>query len=345
MKKLIIPIAALSLIACGAETKEESNQKKEINLPLVTTQEAKIMPFEEKVSFQATVEADKNVLVSPQSSGVIRGIFVKEGQRVAVGSTLASLDSDILNKNIAELEKSLELATYMFEKQQKLKEQGIGVEVQYEQAKNQKESLESKLATLSTQASKSRVFSPINGYVDEIFPNIGEMASPQAPMFRVLNLDKVTIKSEISEAYLTSIDVGSKASVYFPSIDLRMDNLKITRKGRFINPSNRTFDIQIDLNNQSGKILPNLLAELEVIKSFTKDALLVPSRSIMEDNKGNKYLYVYKDGVATKKNVTVDFVQGDLTQIKKGEQIAEGDQIVVRGAEEIVDGEKVAIKK
>lgn len=373
MKKILFPIIALSLASCAGNSndleglkKQKGDVQKEITAlkgeleelnkqiedkdttkavyPLVTIAEAEEMEFAEKVKFQATVEADKNVMVSPQASGAIKGIFVKEGQRVAAGKTLASLDSDILNRNVAELEKSIELATYMFEKQQKLKDQGVGVEIQYEQAKNQKESLERKLATLSTQASKSRVVSPISGYVDEVFPKIGEMASPQMPMFRVLNLDRVTIKSEISEDYLRDIKTGSPVTVTFPSLGIVKEQ-SITRTGKFINPANRTFEVQVDLKNTKGDILPNLLAELEVTKQFSKDALVIPSRSILEDSEGNKYVYLLANGKAKKTAVKVDFVQGDLTQLKKENGIAKGDKVIVRGVEAIVDGEKVTVKK
>lgn len=345
MKKILIPISILILTACGStsEPKQEETKAEKENIPAVTIATVKQEPFAEKVTFQGTVEADKNVLVSPQSNGVIRAIFVKEGQKVSAGSTLASIDSDIINQNVAEVEKALELANYMYEKQLKLKEQGVGVELQLEQAKNQKESLERKLATLGTQASKTRVSSPITGYVDEIMPKVGEMANPGMPMFRVINLDKVTVKADISENYLMDIKQGNPVEIYFPSINYTIKDLNITRSGKYINPNNRTYDIQIDLTNKEQSILPNLLAEVTVTKDFTEDALIVPSYSVLEDNKGQKYVYLYMDGVAKKQNIKVDFVDGDKTQVTKGSGLNKGDQVVVKGVSAIVDGEKVRL--
>jgi membrane fusion protein (multidrug efflux system) len=372
MKKVFISILSVTILAsCGGKTDglallkaERAKLKGEITIletslkslevkiyDLDTTNNAAlarvevskslIKPFSEEVTFQGSIEANKNVMVAPQSSGAITNIYVKEGEYVSAGKSLASLDSDILSKNVKEVEKALELANYMLEKQTRLKEQEVGTELQYTQAKNQKESLEIKLATLNAQASKNIVSSPISGYVDKIFPNIGEMASPQMPMFRVLNLDKVTVVSEVSENYLNSIKSGSSVSVYFPSIDYRLNNLKVTRVGRFINPTNRTFPIQIDIVNTSGRILPNLLAEVKVTKKFTEKALLVPSKSIFEDNKGEKFLYVVKDGKASKKIIEVDFVEGDTTQLKSG--IEEGEGVIVRGGNAIIDGEKIEV--
>lgn len=301
-----------------------------------------IKPFSERVTFQGSIEANKNVMVSPEASGAITNIYVKEGEYVTAGKALASLDSDILSKNVQEVEKALELANYMFEKQTRLKEQGVGTELDYTQAKNQKESLESKLATLNTQASKSRVVSPISGYVDEIIPNIGEMGSPQMPMFRVLNLDKVTVVADVSEAYLNSIKAGNTVSVNFPSINYMINDLKVTRVGRYINPANRTYEIQIDIPNNNGTILPNLLAEVKVTKQYADKALLVPSNSVFEDSKGQKFLYVVdKENKAVKKNIEVDYVEGDTTKLVNG--IEEGEVVITVGGSAIEEGEKVEI--
>lgn len=301
-----------------------------------------VKPFSERVTFQGSIEANKNVMVSPEASGAITNIYVKEGEYVTAGKALASLDSDILSKNVQEVEKALELANYMFEKQTRLKEQGVGTELDYTQAKNQKESLESKLATLNTQASKSRVVSPISGYVDEIIPNIGEMGSPQMPMFRVLNLDKVTVVADVSEAYLNSIKAGNTVSVNFPSINYMINDLKVTRVGRYINPANRTYEIQIDIPNNNGTILPNLLAEVKVTKQYADKALLVPSKSVFEDSKGQKFLYVVdKENKAVKKNIEVDYVEGDTTKLVNG--IEEGEVVITVGGSAIEEGEKVEI--
>jgi len=374
MIKKIITISAIALVAfsCKPELKgieklkeEKANFEKQIKTYTDSLKEVKLAikaldtnkveglkirtalveqkPFSEIVKFQGTVKADKNVLVSPQSSGVIKGIFVKEGQRVSRGKTLASLDSDILSQSIKEVEKGLELATYMFDKQVKLKAQGVGTELQYEQAKNQKESLERKLATLSTQTSKSRIVSPISGYVDKILPNVGELASPQMPMFRVMNLSKVRVSVDISENYLKDIKRGNTVSVYFPSIDYRLDNLKVTSTGKYINPANRTFSVQIDIHNKDGIIIPNLLAEVSITKSHNKNAILVPSKSILEDNKGQKYIFINENNRATKRNIIIDFVAGEVTQISAESGIEKDMQIITDGCSVLLDGDLVEV--
>ncbi|MDB4195424.1 efflux RND transporter periplasmic adaptor subunit, partial [Flavobacteriales bacterium] len=199
----------------------------------------------------------------------------------------------------------------------------------------------SRLSTLRTQASKYNVTAPFSGYVDKIFTKLGEMASPSMPIIRLVNIDKIVVKAEVSEAYLKDIKAGDKVSINFPSINKNIENAKITSIGKFINPTNRTFPIQVELRNRDKSIIPNLLAEVTVEKDFTQEAILVPSSSVLTDSEGNKYAYVYEGGKVIKRKVEVIYVKGDYTQISAESEVKTGDVIVTKGANGIADGQKV----
>jgi membrane fusion protein (multidrug efflux system) len=91
---------------------------------------------------------------------------------------LITIDSEMLASTIDEIETSLEMANYMFEKQQKLMDEGVGVEIEYEQSRNQKKALEQKLKTMRSQQGKTVVRAPFAGVIDEIMISLGDMASP-----------------------------------------------------------------------------------------------------------------------------------------------------------------------
>jgi len=226
------------------------------------------------------------------------------------------------------------------EKQENLKQKGIGAEANYVQAKNQVESLQTRLATLKTQASKSALVAPFSGYVDEIYTKLGEMASPSMPMIRLVNLDKVKVKAEVSEAYLMDIEIGNKVTLNFPSLN-KVINAKVSSIGKFINPTNRTFPIQIEVANKDREIIPNLIAEVTVEKDFTKEAIIIPSASVLTDSEGMKYVYVYEMGVAKMRKVDVIYVKGSKTQISENSEVKPGETIITKGASAVSDGQKV----
>ena len=95
-----------------------------------------LQSFSHYIEVSGTAEAVKEAYISPELSGQIREIYVKEGDYVKQGQSLMKLNSEITESNMADLQASLDLATVVYEKQARLWEKGIGSEIQYLNAKN-----------------------------------------------------------------------------------------------------------------------------------------------------------------------------------------------------------------
>ena len=188
-------------------------------LTLVSTRTITAMPFEHYVEVVGTLEAGGNTTLFPESNGTVQRILVRQGQRVTAGQVLMELDAAVLQSSLKEAQTSLELATSVYERQAKLWEQKIGSEIQYLQAKNNKETIESRIATLRQQIKMTRVTAPFAGIVDEIFPKVGEMANPAQPAVRLINLEKPYLEAEVSENYATAVKNGAPTRIFFPSLD------------------------------------------------------------------------------------------------------------------------------
>ena len=298
--------------------------------------------FDHFVQTQGMLESEDNIMVSAKSMGVITRVFVKEGQRVAKGQVLAQIDNAITVRSIEEVKAGLELANTVFERQKNLWEQKIGTEVQYLQAKNNKESLEKRLATLDEQLDMSRIKSPIAGTVDEVNVKVGENAAPGLPVFRVINTDQLKVKAKVSEAYVTTIKQGNKVLVSFPDLN-RTIEAKVTFVGRNIDALSRSFPIEVQLPSVSD-LRPNMTAVLRVIFKSEAQALCVPI-NVVQDVNGQKVVYVAEadnaNTVARKRVVEVDGVFDNLAQIKGG--LKAGDQVITFGYQGLNDGELVKI--
>jgi membrane fusion protein, multidrug efflux system len=311
--------------------------------------------FEHYIEVQGAIEAEKNVILTAETGGLIRNIVVQEGQRVSAGQTLVILDSDLITKNISEVQKSLELANYVYEKQSSLHSQGIGSELQFQQAKNNKERLEQSLETLKSQQSMAVVTAPFDGYVEEIFPNVGEMAAPQVPLIRLLNLKRIRIVADVMENYLRSVTKNKKIDLYFSALDTVIRNIPIGLVGKYINPANRTFKIQAEIDNTDERLLPNMVAVVRVKNEVIDSALVVPSISIQQSSSGENYLYVTKEHFdqnkifsrkktkVEKRNVKVGPSDDTKTVILEG--VRAGDEVIVDGARGVKPGMSVRIKK
>ena len=285
--------------------------------------------FEHYFEIQGSVKADKNVIVVPEVGGLISEISVHEGDQILKGSIIARINSDVVSSNMKELEEQRDLAKYMYEKQQSLFDKGVGTELALKQAEGQFRTLEQTIKSLQTQKGKFVVRAPFDGYVEQVFPVQGEMAGPVSPIIRLIALDKMSVKADISESYLRGINMNSAAQLRFPSLGLEsIIGLKLTRIGKFVNPVNRTITVEIDVPKKVEGVVPNLMSVLRIRDYVDSSALAVPTSVIRKDVEVPS-VYIIKNGKAIRTEVVLGRSSGDYTVIESG--ISNGDQLVDKG--------------
>ena len=258
-------------------------------LMTVTSYKAEVKDFNHYIEVQGTVKADQTIELHAEMGGTVTAILAKEGQNVSKGQILATLDSDVIDNSVLQLNTQLALATTTFERQARLWEQNIGSEIQYLQAKAQKEGLENSMKSLRAQARKMKVIAPFSGIIDQIFAKTGELTSPQMPFLRLVNLSSVYVESEVTETYLKSIKKGTEVLLYFSSIGTSVE-ASISQVGNFINPNNRSFKTRIDLKNPNNELKANLLADIK-INDFKANGIVIPSRLVQKDRNDKAFVY------------------------------------------------------
>ncbi len=365
---IILAVAMTLLAACGSDREIEvkkakldklkkqqveiKNQISELEEALraagyqdssnIKTKEVAVAPVQSKefkhfLEIQGNVDSDKNVLVSYKAAGTVTRILVSRGDYVRTGTTLAMIDDEAMRKGVQELKTNLELSKTVYEKQKNLWEQKIGTEVQYLQAKATYEGLQNRLAQLNEQLDTYRVKAPIDGTVDEIYPNEGELASPGMPAFRVVNTSGFKVTADIAEGYISKVKKGNKASIYFPDIDYTMETF-VKVVSDVISPVNRTFRVEFDLKNAPKDIKSNMLAYVK-IQDYSKPSALVIPVNVIQHSETADFVFVVKDSKAVKTEVKVGSIYRTDAEILSG--LNEGDKIITLGYQDVLDGQAV----
>ena len=340
-KELEVQIAELEneLMEAGAIVEKKANKV------LVTAKTLTAEPFLHKIEVRGEVASKKNVFVSAETMGKIKSINVTEGQNVKYGQLLLQLDAEILQNNIAEIKTQLDLATTIFERQANLWGKNIGTEVQYLQAKNNKESLERKLTTLNSQLKQANVYAPFSGIIDNIPARVGEMAQPGVPLVRIVNQDEMYISADVSESFLGSFSEGQKVEIYFPSQDKTVTST-IESLGQVIKNENRTFEIEVKLPRVDFPVKPNQVTVLKLVDYTNEKALVVPTKIVQRDSKGN-YVYALKSQgdqkVATKVYIKPGVTYDQRTEILEG--LKAGQIVALEGYRDLAQDVAVNITK
>ena len=313
---------------------------------LVTTKLLEKQDFKRFVEVQGSVDADDLVDATSDTPGRIISLTVKEGDVVKKGKLIATLDLEQLKKQKAELTTALSLANTVFERQDRLWKQNIGSEIQFLEAKNNKERLEKSIETIDYQMTKGAIYAPITGVVDRVVLQSGEVASPGMPIVQILNTSKLKVTANVPEHLLKSVKRGEVVTVRFPSIDAEQ-RARISLIGRVINPSNRTFEIEVQLTQNSSLLKPNLLATVLINDLSYDDVMTVPIEAVLQEVGGKDYVYVQSGGedeiTAEKRYVaTGESYQGEIIVI---EGLKGGEILILEGARDLTDGELIRIAK
>ena len=326
------------------ETKIDSLDPKPDKRKLVVADQLVRQDFKRYATLQGIVTSDDIVNASSETGGRLTSMTVKEGQYVKKGQLIATVDMESVKKSIAELETSLDLAKNVYERQSRLWKQNIGSEIQYLQAKNNKERIEKSLETVRFQLTKANVYAPISGVVDREFLMSGEMSSPGAPIVQILNTYNVKVQADLPETYLSKIKRGQYVDVYFPALEEER-KARITLIGRSIDPANRTFKIEIKTNNSKGTLKPNLLAEVKINDYEEKDVFIVPQELIQQEIGGKEFLYKVEDSAEGKlaKKLYISTGESYDGSVIVNEGLTGEEQIIFDGARTVADGELIEI--
>ena len=316
-------------------------------LTLVSNYEIKEKVFNSYMEAQANLKTRKNVLILPEFQGTLEKIFVYEGQYVKKGKLLAEINDSGLKEQLDQLTIQANFAKENFERTERLWNNNIGSEIQFLKSKTDFESSQKMVEQMKDRLAKTKIYAPFDGEVDEIISNQGSNLIPGvSQILRLVNLDKIYAEASVSEKYISFIEEGTEAIVQVPLLGKEIKS-KIIQTGNFINPNNRTFRVEVPVENIDNKIKQNLDAKIKINIYSKKDAVIIPLKIVREDASGKNFVYVMnqdvKEGVYITDKTFISLGNKNNTDIEVTEGLKIGDILVLEGASIVEDSQRVKL--
>lgn len=301
-------------------------------------------PFSHFTSVYGEVESDQDVNMNPKAMGVVRKVYVNEGQRVAKGQLLAQIDNEMVQKRLKEAKDSYQFIKTIFEKQKGVWEKNVGSEVDYLKAKNDKEGMENRIAILNEELSNMKITAPFSGVIDKVYIKEGETASPSAPAFHIVSESNLKVKSDIAESVAGKLKKGDKATIFFPDLELDTLTLAITAIAQSIDRVNRTVSVYVDLpKSVYSKVKPAMLATVRFKTAQIDNAITLPTNYIQQEGTTDYVLVAMKNEnqklVAKKKIIVKGKSFNGVTEIIGG--LKTDDKIITVGYENVREGDLI----
>ena len=301
--------------------------------------------FSHYIDLQGKVDARNISYVAPPNGqgGIVKALYVTQGQAVRKGQVLARLDDQLIRQQIEPLRVQLSTAEDTYRRTKNLWDQGIGTYQQVLSAKTQMETLQKQIGVIQRQAALMTVTAPSSGVADQVNVRVGEAfvgSSAAGPQIRIVNTNDLKIVASVPENYLDRVSVGSKLKIILPDQNRELDAV-VNVVQKLIDPNSRSFNIEARIPG-STSLKPNQIAQVKILDYSANNVVTIPVNVIQTDEKG-KYVYVAENAAgkmtARKKTIITGEFYGDRIEVKSG--LTNGEQLITDGYQNLYEGQAV----
>ena len=336
---LIILIVIFMLVFGSEETSSQITESKAAKTTPVKTAILQPEPFSEYLEVTGTVKARNRVDIVVEVNGTLKQILKPKGSFARKGDTLAVLQNEEIKAAYNDAQAGLNQAKVNFHSSKILFEKKAISENDYLTAKYGLDRAQAQYDLSKARYDKLFVTAPISGYVNDRFCDLGAYLQPPAPLFDLIDNSRVKIIAGVAERFRNDIHVGTLVRLSFDALpDLKIDS-KVSFVFQSIDPSNRTFQVEMEIPNPNRELMPNMIANLKLLKRSYKDKISVPVDAVIESEKG-RYVFVENNNRAAKIPIEFVAVSGDSVLVNG---LQPNQHLIVLGHHELTDGDSLQV--
>jgi membrane fusion protein (multidrug efflux system) len=296
-------------------------------------------PFAEYLEVTGSVKARNRVDIVVEVNGTLKQILKPKGSFVRKGDTLAVLDNEEIRAAYDDAGAGLNQAKVNYRSSKILYEKKAISENDYLTAKYSLDRAQAQYDLSKARYDKLSVTAPISGYVNDRFQDLGAYMQPTTPLFDLIDNSYAKIIAGVAERFRNDIHVGTLVHLSFDALpDVKIDG-KVSFVLQSIDPSNRTFQIEIEIPNPNRKLMPNMIANLKLLKRSYTDKISVPVDAVIESEKG-RYVFVETNNRARKTPIEFIAVSGDSVLVNG---LQPNQHLIVLGHHELTDGDSLQV--
>jgi len=295
--------------------------------------------FDNNLSLSGSIEANEQVEIRSEVSGIVEGIYFEEGSNVTKGQVLFKVNDIELRAQLRQMQTKEGLAKENERRAKLLLQKEAISQEEYDIAGADYRSAQAESQLISAQIGKTSVRAPFSGKIGLRSISPGTYITPTILVARLVNIGKLKITFSIPEKYAGQMKLNSLLS-----FTVAGSTEKYTAKVYAIEPeiavATRTLQIRAIAENKDGKLLPGTFANVELPLSTIKDALIIPSEAIVPVQNGKK-VFITENGKAKEVMVETETRTDKNILVLKG--LKAGDTVLTTGVMALKNDTKVKV--
>lgn len=345
MPRRSIPLLALLLpllAACGGgEPEAPASPPPEERVVRVRVLAVEPEAVTDYLSLPADLLPDRRAVLAAEVPGTVETLRVEDGQRVASGELLATVDTRALRQALAEAEALFEQAEDEHRRAQALFEKRSVTRSALVEAKTARDVAEARLASARLQLEKSRVEAPWPGTVAARRVEVGDYVVPGQAMVELVDARRLKVRAPMPASDVPFVRVGEPVTIEVSSLPGERFEGRVARLAAELDPGARTLDLEAELANPDGRLKPGMLARVRIPRRVLPEALLVPLDAVVDLENAKAVYVVTGGGTAERQEVELGPSLGERVVVESG--LAPGDRVIVEGQSRVAPGQRVEV--
>ena len=321
----------------GRKLIKNRNNEKRTN---VRVHEVDLESLSIQYTYVGNLLPNQRLIMKSEIDGVIENIYFDEGQEIVKYKKLVDISTKELSLKLKIALTNSKLAESNLNRDEELAKKNLIPNAKLDQTRTfaERASLNKELAKISLN--KSLIKSPMKGTVKTRFVKVGEFVRKGDRLVEILEVDRILVKVNIPEQEILQIKIGQKVDIVLYILENKKIEGEVKKIGLEADASNRTFPVEIEVDNRERELRPGMLARATFTQRVDQDQVVVPRHTIMERDRG-RIVYVVDNGKAFQREVSIGISQQENVQILKG--LSKGEQLVVEGHTKLTDGVEINI--
>src|SRR5690554_6479551 len=338
---LIIGVASLVIYRINSNRNlAQTSQNSITTAPTVTGIVAIPEKFEDNLLLSGTLEANEQVEIRSEISGLVTAINFKEGTKASKNQVLLTINDIELRAQLSKAGTAMKLASENERRAQLLLEKQAISQEEYDMSLAELKSAQAEQQLISAQLEKATLRAPFSGTIGLRYISEGTYVTPTTPIATLVNTQQLKITFSVPEKYTSKIKLNSIIS-FTTSGSKTEHSAKIYAVEPQIDVTTRTLKMRAIADNSEGKLFPGMFASVLLPLETVDDAILVPSEALIPIQNG-KMIFISEGGKA--KQIKVETGSRTESSIRILSGLKAGDTILTSGVMSLKDGVPVKVK-
>ena len=288
-------------------------------------------------TYPGYLEEGQSVDMAFKYGGTLQSLNVKEGSAVRKGQVLARVSSPQMESTRRSAQATLEQAQDAYNRLKKVYDNGSLPEIKWREMVADLEKAQAALDLANAMLADNTVAAPFDGIVASVNAEIGENIAPLKPVIRLINTKGMAVKISVPENEIAKVQVGDTAEVVIPALGDKCLNGKVTEKSLTASLLTHSYPVKVLIEQPDNELAPGMIGKV-VLKADASKGIVVPANAVLINQEG-KFVWVAKEGRATRQSITVSGYSGNGVVV--GEGLKTGDIVIVEGYQKVSEGMKV----